>query len=161
MQDTCRCRPRTALRCRELFTTTSTTRTARTGPGHTARRHQRPAHASSSLTWNGASGTRWVHTRPAARGAQRAPAVRMGSEELQVSAPTWPCRRRGVPQHERPTGRGSHWGHRRAAPSGQQRIVSASEWPRRPCAASRRRSRERLSCALKATVRPRPSVLLN
>jgi hypothetical protein len=49
---------------------------------------------------------------------------------------------------------GAHRGHGRAASRGQQRIVSAREWPGgRPYAVSRRWSRDHAISALKATVR--------
>jgi hypothetical protein len=53
----------------------------------------------------GARGTRWVHIRSAARGAQRAPAVTTGCEEPQVNDRMWPSTGRpvgGGPEFESP-----------------------------------------------------------
>lgn len=46
--------------------------------------------AGRSVPGRGPAGTRWVHTEPAGRGAQRARAVTTGAKEPQVSSPAQP-----------------------------------------------------------------------
>src|SRR5215207_10080862 len=46
--------------------------------------------AGRSVPGRGPAGTRWVHTEPAGRGAQRARAVTTGAKEPQVSPPAQP-----------------------------------------------------------------------